>query len=320
MKHLGLEKKGLAEQLALPQQPRNMWKRQSKWVRFIQFWLKLLVGHSVLSRLSVMFIATCSIGVIFSAATVHGEGVELNVTAQKAWNAIVKKADAQTGRSLLQTYESAGKWISQKEMWEQKIKQLHTANATELVQLRKAITNTDAAKLAALQQTVELTQARYEPLFKLYSSLNNQLSAAKALQSKEWSSAIRTQAETLKPLVQLAREDIRVKKRSLAEARKRKNNEVKRLRTMLNGTNAVKKQIQTAKKQVSLSRKRYSDALRNFKQALKKGEPSRALSALNSLVSSAERWTVASQHIYTLEQKVSAICVKVSQEIRNRPN
>ncbi|MEK3827285.1 hypothetical protein [Paenibacillus sp. FSL K6-1558] len=318
MMYLRPEKKRLVEQFTLPRQPMETWKRQSMWVQFFHFWLKLLVGHSVLRRLSVMFVATYGIGMICSATTVHGEGIELNITAQKAWNTVVNKADAQTERSLLQTYESAGKWISQKEMWEQKIKQLHTTNATELVQLRKAISNTDAAKLAALQKSVELTQARYEPLFKLYSSLNKQLSASKALQSKEWSSAIRTQADTLKPLVQLAREDIRAKKLSLAEARKRKNKEVKRLRAMLNGTNAVKKQIQTAKKQVSLSRERYSDALRNFKQTLKKGEPSRVLSSLNSLVSSAERWTVASQHIHTLEQKVSTIYVTVSQEIHNR--
>ncbi|WP_145415026.1 hypothetical protein [Paenibacillus xylanexedens] len=319
MMYLRPEKRGLVEQLTLPKQPMNMWMGHSKWVLYIQFWLKMLVGHSLLSRLSMMFVITFSIGMMWSTATAHGEGIELNVTAQKAWNTVLNKADASTKRSLQQSYESAGKWISQKETWEQKTKQLHTASAAELVQLRKAISNTDAAKLAALQKAVELTQARYEPLFKLYSSLNKQLSAAKALQSKEWSSAIRTQADTLKPLVQLARADIRAKKLSLAEARKRKNNEVKRLRTMLNGTNAVKKQIQTAKKQVSLSRERYSDALRNFKQSLKKGEPVRVLSTLNALVSSAERWTVASQHVHTLEQKVSAIYVKVSQEIHNRP-
>ncbi|MDT0121203.1 hypothetical protein Q9R46_01000 [Paenibacillus sp. RRE4] len=319
MRYLRPEKRGLVEQLTLPKQPMDMWMGHSKWVLYIQFWLKMLVGHSLLSRLSMMFVITFSIGMMWSTATAHGEGIELNVTAQKAWNTVLNKADASTKRSLQQSYESAGKWISQKETWEQKAKQLHTASAAELVQLRKAISNTDGAKLAALQKAVELTQARYEPLFKLYSSLNKQLSAAKALQSKEWSSAIRTQADTLKPLVQLAREDIRTKKLSLAEARKRKNNEVKRLRTMLNGTNAVKKQIQTAKKQVSLSRERYSDALRNFKQSLKKGEPVRVLSTLNALVSSAERWTVASEHVHTLEQKVSAIYVKVSKEIHNRP-
>ncbi|MGQ8870763.1 hypothetical protein [Paenibacillus sp. TSA_86.1] len=267
-----------------------------------------------------MFAITFGIGMMCSNATVHGEGIELNVTAQKAWNTVLNKADAQTKRSLQQSYESAGQWKSQKEMWEQKIKQLHTTNATELVKLRKAISGTDAAKLAALQKNLEHTQAQYEPLFRLYSSLNKQLSVAKGLHSKEWSAAIRTQAEAMKPLVQLAREDIRTRKANLAEARKRKNTEVKRLRTMLNGTNAVKKQIQTAKKQVSLSRERYMNALRNFKQILKKGEPARALSALNSLISSAEKWSVATQNIHTLEGKVSVIYVKVSQEIRNRPN
>ncbi|WP_434752656.1 hypothetical protein [Paenibacillus amylolyticus] len=317
---LGPENRLLVEHLTLLQQSKNIWMGPSRWVLFIHSWLKVLVGHSILLRLSVMFAVTFGIGMICSNATVHGEGIDLNVTAQKAWNMVLNKADTQTKRSLQQSYVSAGEWKSQRERWEQKIKQLHTANVTELAQLRKAISGTDITKLATLQESLERTQVRYEPLFKLYSSLNKQLSAAKALHSKEWSAAIRTQAEAMKPLVQLAREDIRTRKANLAEARKRKNTEVKRLRTMLNGTNAVKKQIQTAKKQVSLSRERYSSALRNFKQILKKGEPARALSALNSLVSSAERWSVANQNIHTLEGRVSAIYVKVSQEIRNRPN
>jgi archaellum component FlaC len=318
--HFSLEKRQLAEHPTLEQQSKNGWIGHSKWGLFIESSLNMFVGHSILRRLSVMFAVTFGIGMMCSTATVHGEGIELNVTAQKAWNMVLNKADAQTKRNLQQSYETAGQWKSQKEMWEQKIKQLHTTNATELMKLRKEISGIDAAKLAALHESLEHTRTRYEPLFQLYSSLNKQLSAAKGLQSKEFSSAIRTQAETLKPLVQLAREDIRTKKMNLAEARKRKNNEVKRLRTMLNGTIAVKKQIKSAKKQVSLSRERYKNSLRNFKQILKKGEPSRALSALNSLVSSAERWSAATRNIHTLEQKVSAIYVKVSQEIRNRPN
>ena len=216
MVYLKPEKKRLVEHLRLLQQQKNVWSGHAKLVLLFQSWLEFMVKHSMLSRLSVLTICIFSMGMMWTATTVHGEGIELNSTAQKAWNTILNKADAQTKRSLQHSYESAGKWISQKEMWEQKIKQLHTNNATELVQLRKAISGTDAAKLALLQESLEHTQARYKPLLQLYSSLNKQLSAAKALQSKEWSSAIRTQAETLKPLVQLAREDIRVKKLSLA--------------------------------------------------------------------------------------------------------
>lgn len=138
------------------------------------------------------------------------------------------------------------------------------------MKLRKAIRETDVAKLTTLQKSLEDTQARYEPLFNLYRSLNQQLSAAKAVQNKEWRAALHAQAETLKLLVKLAREDLRTRKANLAEARKQKNAEIKRLRTLLNAATAVKKQIQTAQKKVSLARERYSNALRSFKQTLKR--------------------------------------------------
>ncbi|PYE48611.1 hypothetical protein HUB98_22395 [Paenibacillus barcinonensis] len=119
--------------------------------------------------------------------------------------------------------------------------------------------------------------------------------------------------------MKLAREDIRTRKANLAEARKRKNAEIKRLRTMLNAANAVKKQIQTAQKQVSLTRERYSNGLRSFKQSLKKDSPARTLTAVNSLAAAAEKWASARQSIYTLEQRISAIYVKVGQEVNTRP-
>ncbi|MBB6023478.1 hypothetical protein HNR77_004578 [Paenibacillus sp. JGP012] len=267
----------------------------------------------------ILFMFMFGVGMTWDAATAYGEGLELNVNAQKAWDTVLNKADASAKRSLLQAYESAGKWKTQEGVWQQKIKQLHKANADELVQLRKAIRETDAVKLTALQKSLEDTQVRYEPLFNLYRSLNQQMSAAKAVQNKEWRAALHAQAETLKPLVKLAREDIRTRKASLAEARKQKNAEIKRLRTMLIETTAVKKQIQTAQKQVSLARERYASVLRSFKQILKKVEPARTLTALNSLAAAAEKWASARQNIYTLEQKVSEIYVKVGKEVRSRP-
>lgn len=277
-------------------------------------WNRFRIGSRLLIGLVILF----SVGSVYFASVVDGAGIDLGVTAQKAWDSVLNKADAQTRRSLKQAYEKVGDWKAQEQAWEQKTKGLHAANTTELERLRKEIRQTDAAKLAALDETVKRTQARYEPLFTLYSSVNKQLEAAKVINNKEWSAAIRTQAETLKPMVQLARDDIRTKKKKLAEARKRKNAEVKRLRTMLAGADPVKKQIQTAKKQVSLSRERYSKALQHFKQSTKQGQPARVLSSLNSLVSSAEKWAGSKQSIHVLEQNVSATYAKVRQEIAKR--
>lgn len=274
----------------------------------------LIFGSRLLIGLVILF----SAGIYF-ASSVEAAGIDLGVTAQKAWDSVLNKADAQTKLTLKQAYEKVGNWKAQEQAWEQKIKTLHAANTAELERLRVEIRQTDDAKVAALAEKVKQTQARYEPLFALYSSVNRQLDAAKAIKNKEWSAAIRTQAETLRPVVKLAREDIRIKKKELAEARKRKNTEIKRLRAMLAGADSAKKQIQTAKKQATLAKERYSNALQQFKQNTKQGQTSRVLSSLNTLASAAEKWTGTKQNIHTLEQKVSTTYVKVRQEIAKRP-
>ncbi|MGN7411204.1 hypothetical protein [Paenibacillus sp. SAF-068] len=281
--------------------------QRSQWPSFTH----LIFGSRLLIGLVIWF----SAGLIYFASSVEAAGIDLGVTAQKAWDSVLSKADTQTRLTLKQAYEKVEKWKTQEQAWEQKTKTLHAANTAELERLRVEIRQTDDAKIAALTEKVKQTQARYEPLFALYSSVNRQLDAAKAIKNKEWSAAIRTQAETLKPVVQLAREDIRIKKKQLAEARKRKNAEIKRLRAMLTGADTAKKQIQTVKKQASLAKERYSGALQHFKQSAKQDQTSRVLSSLNTLAAAAEKWAGSKQHIHTLEQKVSTTYVKVRQEL-----
>lgn len=274
---------------------------------------------NVWTRMSLGLIIIFSISVIYYSSAAEAAGPELGVIAQKAWETVLSKADSQTKLSLQRAYENVGNWTTQEQAWEQKTKTIHAANTKELEQLRVSIRQIDDAKIAGLIEKVKQTEARYESLFALYSSVNRQLDAAKAIKNKEWSAAIRTQADTLKPVVQLARQDIRFKKKELAEARKRKSTEVKRLRTLLAGADPVKKQIQTGKKQASLSKERYSNALQQFKQSTKQGQSSRVLSSLNSLAAATEKWAGSKQHIYTLEQKVSATYAKVRQELTKRP-
>ncbi|RAW13903.1 hypothetical protein DC345_17275 [Paenibacillus taichungensis] len=274
---------------------------------------------NVWTRMSLGLIIIFSMSVMYYSSTAEAAGPELGVTAQKAWETVLSKADSQTKLSLQRAYENVSNWTTQEQAWEQKTKTIHAANTKELEQLRVSIRQIDDAKIGGLNEKVKQTEARYESLFALYSSVNKQLDAAKAIKNKEWSAAIRTQADTLKPVVQLARQDIRLKKKELAEARKRKSTEVKRLRTLLAGADPVKKQIQTGKKQASLSRERYSNALQQFKQSTKLGQSSRVLSSLNSLSAAAEKWAGSKQHIYTLEQKVSATYAAVRQELTKRP-
>lgn len=278
---------------------------QTKSIPSLRLLIPLIILFSLLSNLIL-------------PATIEAAGIELGVTAQKAWNNVLNKADRQTKASLQRGYENVGSLEGQGKAWEQKTKALHTSNMAELKRLQASIRQTDEKKISSLTHSLKRAQARYEPLFALYTAVNKQLDAARATKNKEWTAVVRAQADTLKPAVQLAREEIRLKKNELAEARKRKNTEIKRLRSMLSGADSVKRQIQTAKKQVSLTKERYSNALKQFKQSLKQTQPSRVLSSLNQLVSATEKWTSTKQHVYTLEQKVSNHYTKVNQELAKR--
>lgn len=277
------------------------------------------MGRGLIARLCIALLLVASIGSmhLFTSAA-EAAGPDLGVTAQKSWDALLKKADAQTKASLQQTYQKVGTWTAQEQSWEQKTKTLHAANTAEVARLRQEIRKTDEAKLAALADTLKRTQTRYEPMFTLYTAVNKQLAAARAAKNKDWTAALRAQADTLKPAVQLAKADIRIKKQQLADARKRKSTEDKRLRTMLAVADPFKKQIQTAKKQASLSKERYTNALKLFKQNIKDGQPSRVMSSLNQLSSAAEKWAGSKQNIYTLEQKVADTYLKVKKELAKK--
>lgn len=242
-------------------------------------------------------------------------GLELSPTYQKAWDKVLGQADAKTSTALKEAYGKAGMWVVQKQAWEQKIKVLHAANAAEADRLRLAIRQTDAAKLDGLISEVKQTEARYTPMFKLYETLNKQLKAARAAKNKEWTAAIRTQVESMKPVVQLARQDIRGKKQKLADARKQKNTKMKQLRSVLGGADAVKKQIQTAKRQANSYKERYSSALQRLKQTMKTGQAARTLTDAKSLATAAENWSGSQQRIHELELKVAAVYQKVKQQL-----
>lgn len=252
---------------------------------------------------------------VMPPADARASVLELSPTYQKAWDKVLGQADAKTSTALKEAYGKAGMWVAQKQAWEQKIKVVHAANAAEADRLRLAIRQTDAAKLDGLISEVKQAEARYAPMFKLYETLNKQLKAARAAKNKEWTAAIRTQVESMKPVVQLARQDIRGKKQRLADARKQKNAKMKQLRSVLAGADAVKKQIQTAKRQAILSKERYSSALQKLKQTMKTGQAARTLTDAKSLATAAENWSGSQQRIHELELKVAAVYQKVRQQL-----
>lgn len=72
------------------------------------------------SRLFIGLVILFSAGTIYFASSVEAAGIDLGVTAQKAWDSVLIKADAQTKLTLKQAYEKVGNWKTQEQAWEQK--------------------------------------------------------------------------------------------------------------------------------------------------------------------------------------------------------
>lgn len=72
------------------------------------------------SRLLIGLVILFSAGTIYFASSVEAAGIDLGVTAQKAWDSVLNKADAQTKLTLKQAYEKVGNWKTQEQAWEQR--------------------------------------------------------------------------------------------------------------------------------------------------------------------------------------------------------
>lgn len=72
------------------------------------------------SRLLIGLVILFSASTIYFASSVEAADIDLGVTAQKAWDSVLNKADAQTKLTLKQAYEKVGNWKTQEQVWEQK--------------------------------------------------------------------------------------------------------------------------------------------------------------------------------------------------------
>jgi hypothetical protein len=257
--------------------------------------------------------------VIMLGAAVPGAAaaaaLELTPTAKTAYDKMLAAADPALNRVISGLYSEHLELQKQAADRENRIKSLHTGNEETLAVLRKQIKQIDADKLKQLDMQVKQARERYKPLFALYTSLNQQIAAAKPLKNKELNALLRMQADSIKDAVQLARADIRIKEAALKTAKESAASTIKRIRGTLDEIDPVKVRIKAEKSSVSRVQKSISPVWKGFTQAVKKGDAKGTQNMLETVVALSRQIIVVKQRIHTLEFKISEIINKAKAQI-----
>jgi len=234
--------------------------------------------------------------------------IDLTSSVKASFDKTVAAADKTTASKLNSLYGEFAALLKEDKDMEAKIKALHYKNEEAAIALRKQIREIDAAQLAKLASQVQQAKARYKPLFDSYSALNKQISAAKTLKSKTLNSTLRTQADLMKPLVQLAREEIKAKEAAHKKAKDAAAKKIKAARDSLAAIDPLKVQIKAQRSAAGSVRNSRSPVWSNFKSAIgKKADVQGTQSSLTSLSSLSRQIVTQQQKIYALEVKIADI-------------
>lgn len=252
---------------------------------------------------------------ILLPANADAAGIEWTTTIEEQFAKTTKAADSKTAASLTSASSSFKKLLAQDDRLTGDIKSLQYHNEEQLLAIKKQIKEINANKLAQLDQQVQNTRRKYQPLLDSYTAVNKQITAAKSLKNKTLTSYLQVQAKVLKPLTQLAREDIKAKEAALKALKADTTKQAKIIRDTLSRIDTVKVQIRAQRSAMSQIRKSLSPNWSNFKAAAKKSDPRSALTSLNALISLAKQIETQQLRIHTLEKEISTVLAKAKSQI-----
>jgi len=250
-----------------------------------------------------------------SSATIAAASFEFSVTAKTAFDKMKGAADKGTSAKLTSQY--AELQASQKLTidWDMRIDKLHYQNEETVLATRKRIKEVGAEKLIQLEAAVLQTKKKYEPLFNLYDSLNQQLNLAKSFKDKWLINVLKPQVETTKAAVQLAKLDIRSKETTLRTAKASTAKTIKDLRDLLSGTQPLEVKIKASKSVISSIKKQFTTEASILNQVLKKGDSTATMSSFTRMLAYTKQINEQKQKIYAYEQQTMSLIAKVDTQI-----
>ncbi|MGO4694109.1 hypothetical protein AB4Z50_07490 [Paenibacillus sp. 2TAB26] len=250
-----------------------------------------------------------------SPTTIAAAPFEFSVTAKTAFDKMKGTADKGTSAKLTSQYTELQEIQKLTLDWDVRIDKLHYQNEETVLATRKRIKEVGAEKLVQLEAAVVQTKKKYEALFNLYDSLNQQLSLAKSFKDKWLTNALKPQVETTKAAVQLAKLDIRSKETALRTAKASTAKTIKDLRELLSGIDPLKVKIKASKSTISSIKKQFTTETSILNQVLKKGDSTATSSSFTRMLAYTKQINEQKQKTYNYEQQTMSIIAKVDAQI-----
>ncbi|AZN39374.1 hypothetical protein [Paenibacillus albus] len=198
---------------------------------------------------------------------------------------------------------------------DKQIQTLHDNNGNALAAVRERIKGIDADKLNKLAQTAASVHEKYKPLLSLYTSLNAQVKDAKTLKLKTLTALLQAQADGLKPVVALARADIRAHDDALKVAKAAAASKIKHLRAILADITPLRDQIKSVQTVISGTKKNISPVITTLNASMKSGTFEGTLQSLTTLASLSRTIVEQKQRISSFESRISGIITGVNAQV-----
>lgn len=265
----------------------------------------------VIQCLVLFMLVTPSLAPYASAAA-----IEFTDSLQAQLNATADKAGGTTRTKLIKQYNDFRSEQKQARDWDDRISALHYANEAKTSEIRKRINEIDKDKIRRLEEQLQTAKAKSQPLFDSYTRLNKQIAAAKKLKDKTLSKMLQSQADGMRIVVTLARQDVRNRQTALTTAKKEKSAKAAKIRSTLSGIEPYKIKIKADKSAISTPNKQLSTEWKNFKAAVKSNDTARTSDILHRLLTLSGQILTKKKSIYSHEQKIESMIAIAQNQLK----
>lgn len=247
--------------------------------------------------------------------TAAAAGYELSATMKKSFDKMAGASGSALERSLNTQYGELTALQQENRKRDSDSKELRIRNDEALTALRQQIKQIDAKQLEQLKQRVDDTKARYKPMLDIYSTINQQITAAKKLQSKEWAAMLQIQANGMKAAVQLAKQDIRNKEAQLSAAKGQTTAKQKKIRDTLAALEPVDVKMRTHRDAVSSLGKLVAADWKAFTPHVKQQDAKASSEVLSALLTRLRQISEHKRNLYDLEAETTVIINRAKSQL-----
>ncbi|WP_028559411.1 hypothetical protein [Paenibacillus pinihumi] len=236
--------------------------------------------------------------------------LQLGSSVQSRLDAALEGADTPSKSNIQQQYSKLVQLQRQDTDWEARTKSIQNQNESAIHNVRTRMKELDRVKIEKLDTQARQTRQRYQPLFTLHSTLNQQAKSARTKGDKELAKKLASRASDLQLAVQLARQDIKLKDNALKAAKTAKSRSAAAIRKILSETDAVKIQMKQSRNAISTTKKSLSTEWKSFNQRVKSKDTTGISRSLATLNAQSQQIVSLRQQLFQLEQKNSSIIAK----------